>query len=194
MTLREAKNALREQYLAIRRAMPRSDLAQISAAICNRFLTLASYRYSEHILLYAPLFDEPDIMPIAYAALSAGKTVWFPLCNADNHTMTFHRVTDPDAQLSVGTYGIREPEQALPCYDFALSGSVCIVPAILFDRSGYRLGYGKGYYDRFLPSFGGTVVGAAPSASVIDALPHGRFDCTVDILLTEKGVNLPHAI
>lgn len=194
MTLREEKAALRAQYLATRRSISPQVHEKISHAVCDRFLALASYRYSEHILLYAPLSGELDIMPIAREALLAGKSVWFPRCDTARRSMTFHRVTDLESQLHIGAYGIREPDASLPVYHTDFCSSVCIVPAILFDRKGYRLGYGKGYYDRFLPEFRGTSIGAAASDFILDSLPHGRFDRTVDILLTEKGVNLLHAI
>ena len=68
------------------------------------------------------------------------------------------------------------------------TGGLCVVPGLSFDEEGYRLGYGKGYYDRFLSRFRGVTVGACYSGCVRRILPHGYFDRPVDILITERGI------
>jgi len=62
------------------------------------------------------------------------------------------------------------------------------LPAIIYDKKGYRLGYGKGYYDRFLSSVKGTKAGLIYSDFIIDEIPHGRYDLRADVVITEKGV------
>lgn len=66
------------------------------------------------------------------------------------------------------------------------SDSVCLVPGLAFDREGYRIGFGKGYYDRFLLNFSGLTVGMCYNKCIEDNLPRGYYDCPVDILITEK--------
>ena len=69
------------------------------------------------------------------------------------------------------------------------SGSaVCFVPGLLYDKAGFRLGYGKGFYDRYLSSFSGCKIGVIYSDYILPVVPRGRFDVSVDTLLTEKGV------
>ena len=98
------------------------------------------------------------------------------------------------SQLESGIYGIREPMENLRQYRSGdAEHPVCLIPGILFDHEGYRLGYGKGYYDRYLPGFGGTKVGLIYSEFLLDAVPRGRFDLSVDLLVTEKGVKALHA-
>ena len=63
-----------------------------------------------------------------------------------------------------------------------------LVPGIAFSAGGYRLGYGKGYYDRYLSSFKGTKVGVAYTDFIANSVPHGRFDLAVDVLITERGI------
>ena len=102
--------------------------------------------------------------------------------------MVYHYVTDLD-QLIPGKYGIMEPKEELPIYAPQLiMHAVCVLPAMVYDKEGYRLGYGKGYYDRFLSSFKGTKAGLIYSDFVIDKIPRGRFDLRSDIIITEKGV------
>ena len=78
------------------------------------------------------------------------------------------------------------PEKCRKLNDF--TSSVCIVPALVYDKQGFRLGYGKGYYDRFLSGFHGVTAGLIYSDFVVKSLPRGRFDKASDIAITEKGV------
>ena len=70
------------------------------------------------------------------------------------------------------------------------SKSICIIPGIVFDKEGFRVGYGKGYYDRFLAEYDGTKFGLAYNECILDTVPRGRFDRHVDILISEKGAKL----
>lgn len=189
--LREHKNRIRKEFKALRRSMEPSVKKDYDKRICDRFLNLASYRFADTLLLYAPLSDEIDIYPIAEDALKRGKTVAFPRCDNDAHTMTYHIVSEL-SQLKEGSYGIMEPDPSLPVYNPERSkkeNSVCFVPALVFDKEGYRLGYGKGYYDRYLSrSYKGSRMGVGYSFCLVDTLPRGRFDTAVDFLVTEKGV------
>lgn len=188
--LRERKNRIREEYKALRRNMDPERKKAYDHKICQRFMSLASYRFADALLLYAPLKYEIDITPIAEDALKKGKTVAFPLCDPDSHTMAYHIISSL-SDLKEGNYGISEPNASLPVYDpnkHSGENTVCFVPALVFDRCGYRIGYGKGYYDRYLCSFGGAKMGVEYSGCIVDALPRGRFDTAVDFLVTEKGV------
>ncbi len=188
--LRERKNKIREKFKALRRDMDPELKAAYDRKICQRFMSLASYRFADSLLLYAPLKYEIDIMPIAEDALKRGKTIAFPLCDPEKHTMIYHIVSDL-SQLKAGSYGIREPDPSLPVYDPIArkeENSVCFVPALVFDRNGFRIGYGKGFYDRYLSSFSGAKMGVEYSTCVVNTLPRGRFDAAVDFLVTEKGV------
>ena len=95
-------------------------------------------------------------------------------------------------ELSPAMYGIPEPPEENECYvPSPFLNDICIVPAVCFDRHGYRIGYGKGYYDRFLAGFGGTSVGFTLDCLLKDAVPRGRYDRAVDMIITEKGAVVP---
>lgn len=187
--IKKEKDELREKYIAKRRAMDSALKAQRDAAICRAAAELVSFRYAQYVLLYAATDDEINISGIAEAAWRAGKTVAYPRCNKDTHTMKYHIVTSED-ELSPDSYGIREPSPDLPVYDPAVASgsSLCFVPGLLYDRNGYRLGYGKGFYDRYLSSFSGCKIGVVYSDYIIPSVPRGRYDVALDILLTESGV------
>ena len=141
--------------------------------------------------IYDDLVDVEDgvdsLLPLAEQALRLGKRIAFPLCHPKTHKMTFHAV-DTLGELTVGAYGIPEPDHHLPTVT-ANARTLCIVPALSFDRFGYRLVYGGGYYDRFLSEFAGISVGLVYEALCVEELPRDRYDERVDLIITEKGVN-----
>ena len=188
-TIRKDKDELRQRYLAGRAAMDREVKAARDEAICRTAVSLVSFRYAEFVLLYAATDNEIDVSAIAEAAFKAGKKVAFPRSDKETHTMRYHFVSSLD-ELSVDTYGIKEPPKDAPVYDPSKeSGSaVCFVPGLLYDKAGFRLGYGKGFYDRYLSSFSGCKIGVIYSDYILPVVPRGRFDVSVDTLLTEKGV------
>ena len=187
--IREEKNAIRRKYKALRASLTSEHRVALDNEVCRRFTALASFRFAETILFYAPLEQEINIMPAAELALDQGKRIAFPRCNTDDHTMTYHYVTEL-SQLKVDSYGIREPSQDAPLFDPHKNkkACLCVVPALVYDKQGFRLGYGRGYYDRFLMDFTGTTVGPIYRSFVIDRVPRGRYDANVDVLITEKGV------
>ena len=90
--IRENKLNIRKQFRAARAAVPADKKAKLDAAICTRFLSLAVFRYAGTVLLFAPIKDEIDVMPIAEEALRAGKAVGFPRIEPETRAMTFHRI------------------------------------------------------------------------------------------------------
>ena len=189
--MKTQKKELRARYRALRRALSPEERAARDEAICCAATGLVSFRHADVVLLYAPTDGEIDVMPVAAAAMERGKRVAFPRCNTEQHTVKFHIISDL-SDLSPGAYGIREPDPRLPVYDPAAKESgVCFIPGLVYDASGYRLGYGGGYYDRFLSAFHGGKVGVIYSDFILPVLTRGYFDARVDILLTEKNVRVP---
>lgn len=188
--IRKRKNDIRDKYKELREKLDRDLKADMDERICRAFLDSATYRFASVILMYAPKPSEVDVTSIALRALADGKKVAYPRCNAENRSMNYHFVESLD-QLERGLYGIFEPRTELPIYDRASSEpAACIVPALVYDKQGYRLGYGKGFYDRYLSSFTGSKVGMIYSDYIIDQLPRGRYDLSVDFLVTERGIRM----
>ena len=187
--IRLEKKELRRHLRALRRELdPKTRLAW-NRLLCEQILTLPCYQKAQILLAYDPIADEPDLRPVVEHALSVGKTVAFPVCDPETCTMCFRAVRSLD-ELSVGTYGICEPSETCPeILDF--SDALCLVPALAFDRSGFRIGYGKGYYDRFLAAHPTDTLGATYSVLIVDSLPCEPTDRAVSTLLTERGILLP---
>lgn len=185
--LKNVKTQIRETYLQKRREIPPEEKRAREDLLCECFLNSASYKYYDTLLLYSPKPDEIDITRVAEKALSDGKRVAYPRCIPGSRLMEFHFV-DKDTVFSCGAFGISEPSEDSPVYDVNSRGcAVCLIPAIVFDKSGYRIGYGGGYYDRFLSRFSGTLAGVAFSDFIIDRLPRGKFDLQADMIFTEGG-------
>ena len=187
--LKKEKDAIRKACASVRDSISPEEKSALDAKIINASINMVSFRHADIILLYAPIKSEIDVMPIFELALSRGKRVAFPRCNIEERTMKFHFVSSSD-DLESGAYGIREPKENLPVYDPETStgGAICFVPGLAFDVYGYRLGYGKGYYDKFMDVFKGSTIGVAYTSQILPSLPKGRFDKHCDALITEKGI------
>ena len=188
-TVKKDKDDLRRKYISVREEMDEGEKTKRDEAICSVARGLVSFRYAEYVLLYAATDNEIDVSRIAEYAWEQGKKVAFPRCDTMTHTMKYHIVESLD-ELAPDSYGIREPSPDLPVFmpEDSTGSAVCFVPGLVYDRSGYRLGYGKGFYDRYLSAFSGCKIGVVYSDYIIPSVPRGRYDVTVDILLTEKGI------
>ena len=188
--IRKRKNEIREKYKSLRAALDPKVKAEWDEAVCRSFISSATYRFATVLLLYAPKPDEVDVLPIAQQALDDGKRVAFPRCIPDTHDMTFHFVSSLSLLVS-GSYGLREPSPDLEKYDRGSpETAACLIPALVYDLMGYRIGYGKGYYDRYLSSFTGSKVGTVYSEYIVNSLPRGRYDLAVDFIVTERGIRV----
>lgn len=190
-SIRKIKDEIRAEYSARRASMDPAEKKRRDDAICRAATALASFRYAEYVLLYASTENEIQVQAIAEEALARGKKIAFPRCDKESHTMQYHLVSSLD-ELAQDSYGILEPPPENPIYDPEndLGSAVCFVPGLVYDKAGYRLGYGKGFYDRYLSHFSGCTLGVVYSDYILPAVPRGRFDVSVDILLTEKGVKM----
>ena len=172
--------------MASRLAISDESLDISSRILCNKILALKEFLDADAVLLYSPTKNEPNLLPIAEAALKAGKKVAFPISITKSCTLDFREISSL-TELTSGTYGIPEPpfNATKPTLT---KKSLCIVPALAFDKKGFRIGYGKGYYDRFLSQFEGISAGAVFSSHTCDSLPTEPTDIPVNIIITETGV------
>ncbi len=181
-----SKTLLRREFTARRDALDPLLAAVNDAALCRAVSSLPEFISAPVVLLYSPIGSEVDVMPLFFAARELGKEVGFPRADKSAHEMVFHSVSSPDG-LMPGAYGILEPAGNSPV---DTRGALCVLPGLAFDRDGYRLGYGGGYYDRFLSSTPG-VTSVAPVRDgflLSDPLPRGEFDRRADIIVTSKEV------
>jgi 5-formyltetrahydrofolate cyclo-ligase len=166
------RQALRKQLLRRRQALPPDVARRDSEAICRRIRANAPFEEAQAALLYLPFRGEVDVTPLAKEAASRGALV-LPRCGPD-HTLALYRTPDLMQVVGPGTYGILEPdpERCIPVPPGALD--LIVAPGVGFDRRGFRLGYGGGYYDRLLaelPTGIPVVLAAFDEQEVDDLLP-----------------------
>ena len=177
------KSALRRLLFTRRNALSREERIARDEKLCARILSSLVFRKADLVLLYAPVKSEADILPMAKEALRAGKKIAFPRCTEPGN-MRFLTVSSPE-ELSPGRYGIKEPpEGASPV--LPTKNSLCLVPGLAFDLSGNRLGYGGGYYDRFLAGFPGMAAGVAYGDFILPELPRAPHDRAVSLLFSDR--------
>ncbi len=186
--VREEKNALRASFRQRRSALSPEHKEKLDDAICRRLSSLISVRFADEVLSFSPLAGEVDVRKFNEFILKSGKGLYLPRCIEGTHEMNFHLVTSTDS-LENGSFSILEPSESSPIWKNEQNKrSVCIIPAMSYDKNGFRLGYGKGYYDRYLSSKNTLKVGVCYTSFLSSSIPRGRYDLAVDIIVTEKGI------
>lgn len=184
------KNNSRAHFKRIRQEISNEGRYLLDTAIISNVASLPEFCAAKTILCYYPVRNEPNILPLIKHSMKIGKAVAFPISHADTATLTFHKVSNLSA-LSIGCYGIPEPDNRAAAVE-NFENTICIVPALSYDSRGYRLGYGGGYYDRFLKGYTGISVLPIYSVLYSENLPIDKYDRPVDIIITEKGVAFSH--
>lgn len=184
--IRKYKIELREQCRSGRKLMEKEEKSAKDFAIAERVRKLYQYRYSKVIMVYVSTPIEIDTFKIIANAFKDGKQVAVPRCIPETRQMEFHFITSINS-LTPGTFGVLEPPEFYPIVtDF--SSALMLVPGFLFDSFGYRLGYGKGYYDRYMSRFNGSAVGLCYAHELKKHMYHGRYDRRVDTLVSDQWI------
>ena len=184
--IRKYKIELREHCRNFRKSLDPDVKAKMDAQIAERVKKLYQYRSARVIMVYVSTSIEVDTFKIIENAFKDGKKVAVPRCIPQTRQMEFHYITSVD-QLTPGSFSVLEPPAHYPVVsDF--SGALMIVPGFMFDCFGYRLGYGKGYYDRYMSRYNGAAVGICYSNELRTHMYHGRYDRAVDTIVSEKWI------
>lgn len=155
--------------------------------ICMSFLHTELYKNTSCVFAYAALNDEINTDLIISTALDDNKKIALPYCTDKDGNMSFYYINSFD-DLITGSFGIREPDITKCKIAMPDDNALIIVPGLSFDRFGYRLGYGKGYYDRVLEKFTFISVGLCYNTLIEEKLPVGRYDKKVNYLITEDNI------
>lgn len=183
--IREYKHNLRLQIRKDRNNISQESKSKMDAEIKKQLFQTKEYQESEIIFTYVSKSNEVDTINIIKDMLQNSKRVAVPRCIPEKYGMDFYEINSL-SQLQKGCYGVLEPDPSLCRKVLDDRPCICLVPGLSFDSQGYRLGYGKGYYDRFLATFSGYTIGLCYCACLRMELPRGYFDRPVNILITEK--------
>ena len=180
------KQTLRAILKEKRSTLAPDEKKRKDAAVVERIAKSTLFQRASMLLIYAPLPGEINLLPLVRLSRQMGKPVAFPRCDTETNTMQFY-LLKPDARLTEGAYRIPEPPADAPiCVPD--KAALCILPALTFDPTGARLGYGKGYYDRFLETYPGITVGAVYEAMMVKSVPTEPHDKAVSFVFTERRV------
>ena len=184
--VRQQKIELRAKYKKIRTECPPDIKVKLDKKITDKFLALEEYTSCKVLFAFVSSDIEVDTMEIIKRALADGKQVAVPKCTDKMGHMEFYFIKSLE-DLKVGYFSILEPVTDI-CVKAEEYDGLCIVPGLCFDYQGFRIGFGKGYYDRFLQNFNGTTVGICYSKCVEKELPRGTYDKSVDVVVTDKYI------
>ena len=187
------KTTLRRYFAALRDSLPPEERTAAENLIRDRLFSLPAWKHSPLICGYMSMRSELDMMPIWERAVAEGKSYALPVTvtNARAGQMIFRRLPGfcPHTLISA-RFGISEPSEACPALSLQdFSGALILVPGLAFDREGFRLGYGGGYYDRFLAALREaripvTTVGLVFAQCLEETLPRGAYDLPVDRVIS----------
>ncbi len=194
------KEQRRADAKLLRDMLPSETMAATSAEICKKITNMASFGLCDTILCYSPISSEVDVLDIARAALERGKRVGFPACDKESSDMEFYSVDSLDDLTEDGVFGVREPKKDESRRITPTATTMIIMPGLLFDMHGRRIGYGGGYYDNFIRRYpelfrSSLTIGVTYSAFLSDTpIPYTDRDVSVAIVVTEKKVNFVRKI
>jgi 5-formyltetrahydrofolate cyclo-ligase len=182
-SLIQQKSALRKHAREALAALTPERRQFESEAIRTRLASHRVWVEAGSVLLFAPRTDEPDIWPLVTQALADGKRVSLPRYRSESQGYEPAVVTQPEADMAPGKFGILEPKAVCNLADLNRLDLV-LVPGLAFDRRGFRLGRGKGYYDRLLAAVSGRTCGVAFDVQLISAIPVEPHDVRLNCIMT----------
>ena len=181
------KRTLRQQMLARRRSLNHDTWLETSLLAQKNILSLEEFSRAGCIALYSSVHNEVDTSQILAASILADKRVLYPVVCGNE--MVLRQVRGLE-QLKKGCFGVLEPSGTGSDH-VADEADLIVVPGVVFDPTGHRIGYGKGFYDLFLrhPGLRASLVGLCHDFQLIDGnLPADRHDIPMDIVVTEQRI------
>lgn len=161
--------------------------AEKDSLVAQNLLSLDEIKNADTVLCYISLDDEICTDEIVRVLLDSGKSVGAPYCVDNNGNMDFYYITDFE-DLRIQSFGVREPviEKCKKVTSF--DNTIIILPGLCFDSYGNRLGYGKGYYDRFLQIHSLISVGLCYNSLIVKKVLTDMYDKKADIIVTENDI------
>lgn len=188
------RQTLRSRLLAQRERLSDADRSKMSRQIIETLISLSLYQEKSHFFIYCSYRSEVETGLLLRHCLQEGKTVLVPKSVPEQSGLLAVAITNPTTDLQLGFKGIPEPVPSLVERTLLHPQSieVSVIPGAVFARSGHRLGYGGGYYDRFLAQTAPQSyrIGLAFSMQLVEHIPVLPHDVPMDMLITEKEILL----
>ena len=187
------KDTLRKNMLHQRKNMDMQKVNTWSTKITETIIKLPQFINSKNIMLYLSFNKEVNTYPLAAWCLDNGKSVIAPYCIQSTKQIIPFKINNLTNDLTKSTFGIMEPKHNLLEKANIENIDLIIVPGVAFDEHCNRIGFGAGYYDRFLPrkTKNTPTIGIAYDYQLIDTIPQGVYDVPLDFIITEKRIVYP---
>lgn len=164
-----------------------SKKIQYDRSIHANLINHEKWKQSQTIAVTISMVLEINTYPVIEQAWKEDKTVVVPKCQPESKTMTFYRLEDI-SQLEKSFYGLKEPNPSISQAINPSSIEWMIVPGLIFDGNGFRIGHGGGYYDRFLAKNSLSTVSLSYLEQLVTTVPHDNYDVPVDVIVTPEKV------
>jgi 5-formyltetrahydrofolate cyclo-ligase len=184
------KENLRRKYLKQRKNIDKEMSIVTSKQIIKNFLISSPVKDAKNIMSYISYKNEVNTYPLLKElVLKKSKKLFAPYCIKTEKRLEISLVSNIEKDLVPGAYGIPEPRDELRVSHSLNALDIVVVPAVAFSQRGYRIGYGGGYYDRFLDRLSNEVItiGLTYDQLLFDSVPKDVHDRSVDIVITESG-------
>jgi len=184
------KKELRKKYYELRNQMTEQEVSEKSHKIMERLVKSQWYGNAGVIMTYVGFNKEVDTKEFIRYALKNGKKIVVPITDMRSGTLLLSEIKDFDTELEVGTYGILEPKKEYVSIVEDETVDLVIVPGLVFDLRGYRIGYGGGFYDKLLERFKHQyiAIGVAFDFQVVNCIPAESYDKSVAHIITEERI------
>jgi len=185
-----AKQKLRKEFLRHRSSLDPDYRKQADQAICVNLIQVPEIAAAKAVGAFITDGTEPDLSMFIEHAMQSGIKIYLPRFTHEvGHRYEMVEIKDLRNGLVPGKHGIMEPEQSLEeTSEDVLDTLVWLVPGVVFDSNGSRLGRGKGVYDRLLSKCSGIRIGIFYQCQENTAIPVEAHDCPLDMIVTENGV------
>lgn len=190
MQYMESKEYLREKYLTARSEISQSKINKWSQKIKNNFLKLPQLTNVKKIMAYASMRNEIKTFPLMKELLIQNYLLYLPYTIKEINDLGVSKIKNLNSELEKGVYGVQEPISKIRGNEIPSDIDLIIIPGACFSLSGYRIGYGGGYYDRFLSKHAENAlkVGFCYEQFILNSIPAEEHDIPVDIIITENEI------
>ena len=182
------KKVLRKKMLEKRSQLSLEKIEEKSKIIANNLFNLNQYKKANFIFSFISFKDEVNTHEIIKKSISIGKRVGVPIPVPKTKELKVSELIDFDKELDLGFYNILTPKDKYIRIVPPKLVDLVLVPGVAFDKRGYRVGYGGGYYDRFFSNINENVIkiGLCYEMQIIPEVPKDPYDIPIDFILTEK--------
>jgi len=185
--IKNLKIQARANAKELRKSIVEPEKKMLENDIYKLFINSLAYKNAKCIAFYVALPDEISTFEMIEKALTDNKQAAVPRCRTGFNVMDFYLIKSRD-DLEKGHFGILEPSEKCTKIENVNEIGMAVIPALCFDLNGHRIGYGKGYYDRFLSKFDGVSAGLGYEKMLVKNLPKNRFDKKVDMIITDRRI------